>query len=47
MLARAEKRSRQALRTVQKWSLRLAELDRAQVAETQARLWHEEHPPQG
>lgn len=46
MLARAKKRSRQALRTVGKWSTRLTDLDRAQVAETQARLWHDEHPPQ-
>lgn len=39
MLARAERRSRQAARLVDKWKLRLMELDRAGVAEKQTKLW--------
>ena len=39
MLARAERRSRQAAKLVDKWKLRLAELDRAGVAAKQAKLW--------
>ena len=43
MLARAERRSRQAAKLVEKWKSRLAELDRAGVAAKQAKLWSEEH----
>jgi hypothetical protein len=42
MLARAERRSRQAAKLVDKWKLRLAELDRPGVAAKQARLWADE-----
>ncbi len=44
MLARAEKRSRQALKIVAKWKSRLADLDRDDNTAKQARLWQEEHP---
>jgi hypothetical protein len=44
MLARAEKRHRQALKLVERWKLRIAELDRAGVAARQASLWADEHP---
>jgi len=44
MLARAEKRHRQAAKLVEKWKLRLADLDRAGVAARQAKLWADEHP---
>ncbi len=44
MLARAERRSRQAQKIVEKWKARLAELDRQGVAAKQARLWIEDHP---
>jgi len=44
MLARAEKRHRQATKLLEKWKLRLTELERAGVAARQARLWAEEHP---
>lgn len=40
--ARAERRSRQAGKLVDKWKLRVAELDRDGVAEKQARLWADE-----
>ena len=43
MLLRAEKRSRQAQKIVEKWKAKLMELDRAGVAGKQARLWLEEH----
>jgi hypothetical protein len=43
MLARAERRSRQATKLVEKWKSRLAEVDRAGVAARQAELWSEEH----
>jgi hypothetical protein len=42
MLARAERRSRQAAKLVDKWKSRLVELDRAGVAAKQAKLWSEE-----
>lgn len=42
MLARAERRSRQALKLVEKWKTKLAELDREGVAATQAKLFAEE-----
>ncbi len=44
MLARAEKRHRQAAKLVKKWKLRLADLDRVGVAARQAKLWADEHP---
>jgi len=40
-------RRRQATKLVEKWKLRIAELDRAGVAARQARLWAEEHPDAG
>jgi len=43
MLARAERRSRQAAKLVDKWKSRLVELDRAGVAARQAKLWADEH----
>jgi hypothetical protein len=42
MLARTERRSRQAAKLADKWKLRLAESDRAGVAAKQARLWADE-----
>ncbi len=47
MLARAERRSRQADKLVQKWKLRLAELDRQGVAAKQAKLFADELTGQG
>lgn len=44
MLARAQKRSRQAQKIVAKWEAKLMELDREGVAIKQPRLWQEEHP---
>ena len=44
MLARAERRLRQAANLVDKWKLRLAELDRAGIDAMQAKLWSEEQP---
>jgi hypothetical protein len=44
MLARAERRSRQALKLVEKWKMRLTELDREGVAAKQARLWDDDQP---
>lgn len=44
MLARAEKRHRQSVKLVQKWKLRIAELNRAGVVAKQARLWVDEPP---
>lgn len=46
MLARAERRSRQAANLVEKWRVRLTELDREGVAAKQARLWLDDHPEQ-
>jgi hypothetical protein len=43
MLQRAEKRSRQAQKIVEKWKAKLMELDREGVSAKQARLWQEEH----
>ena len=43
MLQRAEKRSRQAQKIVEKWKAKLMELDRVGVAVKQARLWQDEH----
>ncbi len=47
MLARAERRSRQAAKLVEKWKARLTELDREGVAAKQARLWSDDHAEQG
>ena len=44
MLARAEKRSRKALKLVEKWKARLAELDREGIAAKQAKLWADDQP---
>jgi hypothetical protein len=44
MLARAERRLGQAAKLVDKWKLRLAELDRAGIAARQAKLWSDEQP---
>jgi len=44
MLARAERRLRQAVNLVDKWKLRLAELDRAGIDAKQAKLWSEDQP---
>ena len=43
MLARAERRHRQATKLVEKWKLRIEELERTGVEARQARLWSEEH----
>jgi hypothetical protein len=43
MLARAERRERQASKLVEKWKLRLAELDRKGIEARQARLWADDH----
>lgn len=42
MLARAERRVRQASKLVDKWKLRIAELDRKGIEARQARLWSDE-----
>jgi len=42
MLARAERRERQASKLVEKWKLRIVELDRKGIEARQARLWAEE-----
>ena len=47
MLVRAEKRSRQASKLVDKWKARLVNLDREGVAAKQARLWSEDHSDPG
>ena len=47
MLARAEKRNRQAEKLVDKWKGRLADLDREGVTAKQARLWAEDHSDPG
>ena len=39
MLLRAELRSRQAAKLVEKWKVRLADLDREGIAAKQAKLW--------
>lgn len=46
MLARAEKRSRQAQKIVEKWKKQLADLDREGVAAKQSKLWQDEHSTQ-
>ncbi len=47
MLARAERRSRQASKLVEKWKTRLADLDREGVAAKQAKLFADDQPGQG
>jgi hypothetical protein len=47
MLARAKRRSRQALKLVEKWKARLADLDRQGVAAKQAKLFADDQPEQG
>ena len=47
MLARAERRSRQASKLVEKWKIRLAESDREGVAAKQAKLFADDQPEQG
>ena len=42
MLARAERRSRQVLKLVEKWKTKLAELDHEGVAARQAKLFAED-----
>jgi hypothetical protein len=44
MLARAERRLRQAVNLVDKWKLRVAEMDRAGIDAKQANLWPEMEP---
>jgi hypothetical protein len=44
MLARAERRSRQALKLVEKWKARLADLDREGVVAKQAKLFADDQP---
>ncbi|MGI4830495.1 MAG: hypothetical protein ACRYFU_20190, partial [Janthinobacterium lividum] len=39
MLLRAERRSRQASKLVEKWKARLADLDQEGIAAKQAKLW--------
>ncbi len=46
MLARAEKRSRQAQKIVEKWKERIADLDREGIAAKQTRFWQDEHSRQ-
>jgi hypothetical protein len=47
MLLRAERRSRQAAKLVEKWQVRLADLDREGLAAKQAKLWSEDVAPGG
>ena len=42
MLARAERRLRQAAKLIDKWKLRIANLDRTGVAAMQATFWADE-----
>ena len=46
MLARAERRSRQASKLVEKWNTRLAGLDRESVVAKQAKLFADDQPPE-
>lgn len=43
MLARAERRSRQALKLVEKWKARPTDLDRESVEARQTKLWADDH----
>ncbi len=47
MLSRAERRSRQASKLIEKWKIRLAELDREGIAAKQAKLFADDQPEQG
>jgi hypothetical protein len=47
MLARAERRSRQASKLVEKWKAKLVDLDRESVAAKQAKLFAEDQTEQG
>jgi hypothetical protein len=47
MLVRAERRSGQASKLVEKWKTRLADLDREGVAAKQAKLFADDPPVQG
>jgi hypothetical protein len=47
MLARAERRSRQAWKLVEKWKATLADLDRQGVAAKQTKLFADDLPVQG
>ena len=47
MLLRAERRSRQATKLVEKWKVRLADLDREGIAAKQAKLWTDDVVSQG
>ncbi|MGI4827696.1 MAG: hypothetical protein ACRYFU_05835 [Janthinobacterium lividum] len=47
MLARAERRSRQAAKLVEKWKARLAELDREGFVAKQSKLWADDQEEQG
>ena len=47
MLLRAERRSRQASKLVEKWKVRLADLDREGIAAKQAKLWTDDVVPRG
>ncbi len=47
MLARAERRNRQALKLVEKWKAKLADLDREGVAANQAKLFTDDQMEQG
>jgi hypothetical protein len=47
MLTRAERRSRQSLKLVEKWKARLADLDRDDVAAKQAKLFADDQLEQG
>lgn len=47
MLARAERRSRQASKLVEKWKTRLAGFDREGVVAKQAKLFADDQPGQG
>ena len=42
MLQRAQKRQAQAAKLVEKWQRKVADLDRAGIAQVQPRLWPEE-----
>ena len=44
MLARAERRRKQAVNLVDKWQSRIADLDRQGVEAVQARLWADDPP---
>ena len=47
MLARAERRSRQALQLVEKWKTKLTDLDQEDIAAKQAKLFADDRPGAG